>query len=76
MCPVRYVRPRRPVWVGLWPQPDPQGAIPAGWCESCGREVFCLGERMCDRCSRKEQKEYEKALFDLHPGAGSGKLRE
>lgn len=76
MCTVRYVRPRRPVWVGHWPQPDVQGAIPAGWCENCGREVFCPWERMCDRCLRKERKEYEEALLDLYPGARSGELRE
>ena len=76
MCPVRYVRPRRPVWVGLWHQPDAQGAIPAGWCGNCGREVFCPGEEMCEKCLKKEKIEYEKALFDLYPGEGSGELRE
>lgn len=41
---------RRPVWVSLWPQPDRQGAIPWGWCEECGKEVFTPGQLLCGSC--------------------------
>ena len=79
MCTVLYTGTyrRRPVWIGRWPQPDAQGAIPAGWCEECGAEVFADRERLCRRCAevRKEREEDEdQSLFDLFPGGGSGKL--
>lgn len=41
---------RQPVWAG--PRPvlfDRQGAIPDGWCECCGMEVFGDGT-LCGRC--------------------------
>ena len=73
MCTVRYLRPgwRRPVGISPWPQQDVQGAIPAGWCETCGAEVFAWEHRLCRRCLKrgKERLEYEdQSLFDLHPG--------
>lgn len=46
---------RRPVWRGYLPQQDRQGAIPAGWCHGCGKEVFSPGESLCERCMEQER---------------------
>ncbi len=49
---VYYLKSHRrwPVWVGQRPFVyDRQGAIPDGWCEGCGMEVFGMG-KMCRRC--------------------------
>ncbi len=66
---------RRPMWVGPGFQPDPQGAIPPGWCELCGREVFAPDEALCDRCMEKEcVSDGRKSLFILYPGGRPGKM--
>ena len=47
---------RRPVQVGgVRRDFDPQAAIPAGWCDRCGREVFLPGVSLCPDCVRKER---------------------
>ena len=81
MCAVVFTKPcrRGPVWLGLRPQADAQGAIPARWCEGCGAEVFTNKDRLCCRCEdmRKERGEHEEqSLSDLYPGGGPGQLRE
>ncbi len=47
---------RRPVGLGvaLWTG-DAQGAIPAGWCEGCGKEVYEVGGLRCRRCEREDE---------------------
>lgn len=45
---------RKPVWLG--PRPavyDRQGAIPDGWCDLCGAEVF--GSGRCGRCTERKE---------------------
>lgn len=47
---------RRPVRVVLYRAgEDLQSAIPAGWCEKCGAEVYEFGEVLCDQCERWEK---------------------
>ena len=41
---------------------DLQGAIPAGWCEKCGREVYEFGKGLCPMCERWEQDEEKSQL--------------
>ena len=63
MCGVFYLRPgfRRPIMRVRLFSGDLQGQIPAGWCGSCGREVFAAGEELCGRCKPgKVGKESEK----------------
>jgi len=72
MCVV-YLRPRRPVWLGprLGLQ-DLQGALPRGWCQSCGREVFYFGAEKCAGCAKEEEsyvcRQLRKPLRGVHPG--------
>ena len=33
---------------------DPQQAIPAGFCDRCGREVYEYGSYLCERCKEEE----------------------
>ena len=68
MCLIQYPKPLRPIWTSHWPQWDVQGAIPFGWCEECGREVFSRDDRLCRRClnCEKERKEDEnESVRDL-----------
>lgn len=47
---------RRPVHLGAYPAlEDLQGALPRGWCCSCGGEIFRPGAELCARCSRSER---------------------
>ncbi|MBQ4641605.1 MAG: hypothetical protein IJB47_03220 [Oscillospiraceae bacterium] len=48
---------RRPVRLRavLWSEDD-RGAIPAGWCEGCGKEVYEEGGLRCRRCEREDEK--------------------
>ena len=34
---------------------DVQGALPVWWCDSCGREVFTMGQRLCNRCKQETE---------------------
>ena len=69
---------RRPIRRAPYrPGDDLQGALPAGWCEKCGREVYGFGERLCAECERWGQNEGKAtmsaatALQRLHPGTQS-----
>ena len=60
MCVV-YLRPggRRPIWLGVRPaMRDIQADIPAGWCEVCGKEVFSVGQQLCQVCALRKESEY------------------
>ena len=41
---------------------DPQDALPTGWCEDCGREIYDKG-RLCGSC--QEQEEHRMAMKEL-----------
>ena len=32
---------------------DPQMAVPAGFCEHCGGEIYAPGENLCDECKEE-----------------------
>lgn len=80
---VIYLRSRwrRPVRFAPYrPGEDLQGALPAGWCEKCGREIYGVGKSLCEMCERWawDEKEYgicpSGALQGLHPGEKSCSL--
>lgn len=41
---------------------DPQDALPTGWCEDCGKEIY-ENKRLCGSC--QEQEEYRMAMKEL-----------
>lgn len=42
---------RRPIRFGYLPCfRDVQADIPAGWCQTCGSEVFIRGQTQCNQC--------------------------
>lgn len=46
---------RQPIRIGgRGYEPDVQGRIPAGWCESCGAEIFDETQRYCHRCKKED----------------------
>ena len=46
-------RKRKPIFLGVYPpKTDTQGAIPRGWCLSCGAEVYSEEEDYCIRCKK------------------------
>lgn len=50
---VQYLKShhRRPIYFGMrFPMGDRQADIPAGWCQTCGREVFSEKEGFCPWC--------------------------
>lgn len=66
-------RRRRPMVLGCTEQEDAQGAIPAGWCIKCGREVFAAQEALCDRCRAMERR---KMMKELSPCLTCTRVRE
>ena len=38
---------------------DLQAQVPAGWCGSCGAEVYRPGKEYCTRCCGTERSNYE-----------------
>ena len=48
---------KRTVW--RWGFQDEQALPPEAWCQRCGREVYRLGEALCQKCREEGELEME-----------------